>query len=69
MQLFLCLLHIMGNGRICRIEDTEQKIYGLTKIMEHMAPGAKAEFCPEMLEGTAVFGVDVDRFTRKERRR
>lgn len=60
---------IMGNGRICRIEDTEQKIYGLTKIMEHMDPGAKAEFRPEMLERTAVFRIDVDKFTGKERRR
>lgn len=59
---------IMGNGRICRLEEEQEKIYGLTKIMEHMAPGAEIIFRPEMLYRTEVFRIDVERFTGKERK-
>lgn len=60
---------IMGNGTVSRVDDRQEKIYGLTKIMEHMAPGAKIEFSPEALERTAVFCIEVEHFTAKERKR
>jgi len=59
---------IMGNGEIRRAADEQEKIYGLTKIMEHMAPGADIEFSPSMLERTEVFFVEMKRFTAKERK-
>ena len=36
--------------------------------MEHMAPMAELEFSPEMLARTAVYRIDVEYFTGKERR-
>lgn len=59
---------IMGNGRIQCLESEEEKRYGLTKIMEHMAPEAEIEFSAEMLARTEVFRIDVHRFSGKERK-
>ena len=39
---------IMGNGTVSLLETFEEKEKGLQRIMEHMAPGAKIEFRPEM---------------------
>lgn len=60
---------IMGNGRIRMLTENDEKIHGLTKIMEHMAPGTDIGFRPEMLERTAVYRIDVDHFTGKERKK
>lgn len=59
---------IMGNGKVRRAADVQEKIYGLTKIMEHIAPEAEIEFSPAMLERTEVFLIDIERFTAKERK-
>lgn len=59
---------IMGTGNIRLLQSEEEKIYGLTKIMEHTAPGADIEFVPAMLERTAVWRLDVRYFTGKERK-
>ena len=42
---------IMGNGTVTLLETFEEKEKGLQRIMEHMAPGAKIEFRPEMRAG------------------
>ena len=60
---------IMGNGVIRRLEDSKDKVHGLTKIMEHLAPEAEIGFSGEMLERTEVFRIDVEKFTGKERRK
>ncbi len=60
---------IMGNGTIRLLTEKEDQVHALTKIMEHMAPGAEISFRPEMLERTAVFCVDVQEFTGKERKK
>ena len=60
---------IMGNGKIHLLTEKEEKIHALTKIMEHMAPEAEIDFRPEMLERTAVFRIDVEDFTGKERKK
>lgn len=60
---------IMGNGVIRKIEGQEEKVYGLSKIMEHLAPEAAIEFSGEMLARTEVFRIDVEHFTGKERRK
>lgn len=59
---------IMGNGTVRRAEDEQEKIHGLTKIMEHMAPGAEISFSSAMLERTEVFLIHIERFTAKERK-
>ena len=38
----------MGNGTVTLLETFEEKEKGLQRIMEHMAPGEKIEFRPEM---------------------
>ena len=57
---------IMGNGTIRELTGEQEKIHALTRIMEHMAPGARIEFRPEMLERTGVYRIDVKNFTGKE---
>ena len=59
---------IMGNGTIRELTGEQEKIHALTRIMEHMAPGARIEFRPEMLERTGVYRIDVKNFTGKERK-
>ena len=59
---------IMGNGTIRELTGEQEKIHALTRIMEHMAPGARIEFRPEMLERTGVYRIDVNNFTGKERK-
>ena len=60
---------IMGNGTITEVTDPEVKKKGLEKIMAHIAPEAKIAFLPEMVERVAVWRIDIDTFTGKERRR
>ena len=59
---------IMGNGTIRELTGEQEKIHALTRIMEHMAPDARIEFRPEMLERTGVYRIDVKTFTGKERK-
>lgn len=59
---------IMGNGTLRELTGEQEKIHALTRIMEHMAPGARIEFRPEMLERTGVYRIDVKNFTGKERK-
>lgn len=59
---------IMGNGTIRELTGEQEKIHALTRIMEHMAPGTRIEFRPEMLERTGVYRIDVKNFTGKERK-
>ena len=59
---------IMGNGTVTLLETFEEKEKGLQRIMEHMAPGAKIEFRPEMLTRTAESQINVYEFTGKERK-
>ena len=60
---------IMGNGTITEVTELEAKIKGLEKIMAHLAPGAKIAFLPEMVERVAVWRIDINTFTGKERKR
>lgn len=59
---------IMGSGTIRELTSEQEKIHALTRIMEHMAPGARIKFRPEMLERTGVYRIDVKNFTGKERK-
>lgn len=58
---------IMGTGRIALVEDAAEKRHGLSLVMEHMAPGAPVEFADAAVERVAVWRIDVEHFTAKQR--
>lgn len=60
---------IMGNGTATRLEAEDEKRYALEKLMAHLSPEAEIEFRPEMLERTAVYRIDVEYYTGKERKK
>lgn len=57
---------IMGTGTIHRIQGTEAKRYGLTRIMQHLAPEASAGFTDQALARTNIYCIDIDHFTGKQ---
>lgn len=59
---------ITGAGKIRLLEDMEEKIQGLTLIMEHMAPEAELSFSPEMLQAVNVYCLEAVSFKGKERK-
>ncbi len=58
---------IMGAGTIHRIQGAEMKRYGLTRIMQHMAPGASVDFTDQALARVNIYCIDVESFTGKQR--
>ena len=58
---------IMGTGTIHRIQGTEAKRYGLTRVMQHLAPEASAGFTDQALARTNIYCIDIDHFTGKQR--
>ncbi|WP_449134260.1 pyridoxamine 5'-phosphate oxidase family protein [Senegalimassilia sp.] len=58
---------IMGTGTIHRIQGTDAKRYGLTRIMQHLAPEASAGFTDQALARTNIYCIDIDHFTGKQR--
>lgn len=60
---------IMGNGEVRLVTDLEEKIKGLTRIMEHTDASAKVTFRPEALEQTNVYCMEVRAYTGKMRQR
>lgn len=60
---------IMGTGEIRLLTDKEEKLNGLKRLMEHMAPGSAIEFRDEMLEAVDVYQIDITEFKGKKRER
>ena len=58
---------IMGTGTIHRIQGTDAKRYGLTRIMQHLAPEASAGFTDQALARTNIYCIDIDHFSGKQR--
>ena len=58
---------LMGAGTIVPIEDEADKAEALARLMEHMAPGAPVSFPPEAISRVAVWRIDVDELSGKER--
>lgn len=58
---------IMGTGIITKVQDKETKIHGLTKIMEHLAPDAEANFSEDAINHCDIYRIDVEHFTGKQR--
>lgn len=57
---------IIGTGRAKPVEDPEEKLLGLTLLMEHTAGAGDWTFSPEALQQTFVFKVLVDTLSCKE---
>lgn len=58
---------IMGTGRARRVGTPKEKLLGLSRIMDHLAPGAPVSFSPESVERVTVWRVDVEAFRGKQR--
>lgn len=58
---------IMGTGTVRKLESDEEKIRGLTLIMEHLAPGAPTDFMKKQLDAADLYCIEVKDFTAKMR--
>lgn len=58
---------IMGTGRVHVVTDADEKVHGLRRIMEHLAPSAPVTFSPEAVDRVTVLRVDVERLSGKQR--
>ena len=58
---------IMGAGTIVPVESADAKAEALARLMEHMAPEAPVSFPPEAVSRVAVWRIDVDELSGKER--
>ena len=58
---------VMAVGCVSRVTGSEEKVRGLTRIMEHMAPGAPVSFSEAALERTVVWRAEASRLTGKRR--
>lgn len=57
---------IIGAGAVHFVEDTEEKIFALQKIMQHNTGKENWEFNPKMLEHVCVFQLEAEELTCKE---
>lgn len=58
---------IMGTGAIREVTDEGQRACALELLMAHAAPGAEATFTPDGMARVAIFRIDVDHLSAKER--
>ena len=58
---------VMAQGRVAEALEDVDKLHGLERIMEHVAPGAPARFAPEALARVAVWRVELAHLTGKRR--
>ena len=58
---------IMGRGRVYPVRERAQKEHGLARIMEHLAPGSPQTFPQGAVDRVAVWRVEVEHFTGKQR--
>lgn len=56
---------VIGNGRLVLIEDNDEKIHALDRIMVQVSGKCGWEFSEKMLDGTAVFRLEVKELTCK----
>ena len=58
---------IMGTGLVRRATEPGEKLHGLTRLLEHLAPGQPVRFSKEAVERVAVFALEVTELTAKRR--
>lgn len=59
---------IMGRGKIRLVTKEEEKLRGLSCLMEHMGPGKNLDHQTRMLEAVHVYCIEASWITGKERR-
>ena len=58
---------VIGTGSLSLVEDNEEKIRGLNAIMKQTTSKSEWHYSNEMLEAVAVFRLDVDKLSCKEK--
>ena len=56
---------VIGTGILSIVDDKEEKILGLNKLMKQTTGNESWSYSDEMLEATAVFRLDADKMTCK----
>lgn len=62
-----CFRSIMGAGVVRAVEDPAEKARALGLLMDHMAPGFPHDFKDAAIARVAIFRIDVDELSGKER--
>ena len=57
---------VMGRGRIELLQDSDEKIHGLKRVMEHYSDKTEWTFPEKMMNGTAVIKLTVTELSCKE---
>ena len=57
---------VIGTGRVSLVEDVQEKVLGLARIMEHYGPGQPHNITPQMADAVAVFKLVVREFSCKQ---
>ncbi len=58
---------IMGTGIMHPVTNPEEKREGLTRIMEHVAPGSPVTYSDESVNRVAIWRLEATEFTGKQR--
>ena len=56
---------VIGTGRLCLVEDVDEKREGLNILMRQIANKKEWDYDEKMLEAVAVFRLDVEKLTCK----
>lgn len=58
---------IVGRGKICEVTDTNERLFGLERLMANYGKTDENRFAAEMLQVTTVLRLDVDELSAKRR--
>ena len=56
---------VIGTGKLCIVEDMEYKRTGLNAIMKQTTQKSQWDYSDKMIEGVAIFRLDVDKMSCK----
>lgn len=59
---------VTGTGKLCLVEDVEEKRIGLNAVMKQTTGKAEWEYQPKMLEAVAVYRLDVEKISCKAKK-
>ena len=58
---------VMGAGLVRRVVEPEEKLHGLMRLMEHLAPGQPVRFSETAIERVTVLALDATELSAKRR--
>ena len=56
---------VIGSGKLSMVENETEKVNGLNTLMKHISGKSSWEYKPQMLEGVAVFKLEVIKMSCK----